>query len=91
LLSESIAEDLNMKRFTPPILLAGSQLNRVRHVCAFLTSDDEEYRVMLPFMKDGLASGGILQQNPFYTAPEEFPREYRQRRTGRSGTSTAAA
>jgi hypothetical protein len=46
-----------MKRSTPPISLAGSQLDQVRHVCAFFTSDDEEYRVMLPFIKDGLACG----------------------------------
>jgi hypothetical protein len=57
LLSESIAEELKMKKFTPPISLAGSQLDDVRHVCAFFTSDDEEYRVMLPFIQDGLACG----------------------------------
>jgi MEDS: MEthanogen/methylotroph, DcmR Sensory domain len=46
-----------MKKSTPPISLAGSHLDEVRHVCAFFTSDDEEYRVMLPFIKDGLACG----------------------------------
>jgi hypothetical protein len=34
--------------------------------------------------------GGILQQNPFYIPPEEFLREFCQRRAGRS-TSPAAA
>ena len=42
-----------MKRGAPPISLAGSQLNHVRHVCAFFASEEEEYRVLLPFMKHG--------------------------------------
>ena len=40
-----------------PISLAGSQLGEIRHVCAFFNSDDEEYRVLLPFIKDGLNCG----------------------------------
>src|ERR1700685_2429191 len=40
-----------------PISLAGSQLGETRHVCAFFSSDEEEYRVLLPFIKDGLKSG----------------------------------
>src|SRR6202451_3794709 len=40
-----------------PISLAGSQLGETRHVCAFFTNDEEEYRVLLPFIKDGLKSG----------------------------------
>ena len=46
-----------MKRTTPPISLAGSQLHEVRHVCAFFTTDDEEYRVLMPFIKDGFSCG----------------------------------
>lgn len=46
-----------MKRTTPPISLAGSQLNEVRHVCAFFTSEEEEYRVLMPFIQEGLACG----------------------------------
>jgi hypothetical protein len=42
---------------TAPISLAGSQLGEVRHVCAFFRSDDEEYRVLLPFIKDGFECG----------------------------------
>jgi len=38
-----------MKKTTAPISLAGSQLGEVRHVCAFFNSDDEEYRVLLPY------------------------------------------
>ncbi|MFY9852842.1 MAG: hypothetical protein WAK26_03070 [Terracidiphilus sp.] len=42
-----------MKKTTAPIPLAGSYLGEVRHVCAFFNNDDEEYRVLLPFIKDG--------------------------------------
>jgi hypothetical protein len=177
-----------MKKARPPISLAGSQLGEVRHVCAFFNSDDEEYGVLLPFIKDGfecgdkavhvvnpdqhrdhlqrlaaigidppaaqqsgqfelrtnteaylrdgrfdqdrmlaafeqMASGnatggfplsriccrmdwavedimrthpmiiigGILQQNPFFVTPEEFLREYRQRRARRTVSPSTAA
>ena len=46
-----------MNRVLAPIRLAGSELGHTRHVCAFFQSDDEEYRVMLPFIKDGLECG----------------------------------
>ena len=46
-----------MKRSVPPIPFAGSQLAETRHVCAFFNNDDEEYRVLLPFMKDGFECG----------------------------------
>src|ERR1700740_2290307 len=42
---------------TPPISFAGSQLAETRHVCAFFNSDEEEYRVLLPFIKDGFECG----------------------------------
>jgi len=40
-----------------PISLAGPNLGEIRHVCAFFNSDEEEYRVLLPFIKDGLNCG----------------------------------
>ena len=46
-----------MKRSQQPISLAGSQLREVRHVCALFSNDDEEYRVLLPFIRDGLLCG----------------------------------
>jgi hypothetical protein len=46
-----------MKRLLQPISLAGSQLGEVRHVCAFFGNDDEEYRVLLPFIREGLSCG----------------------------------
>jgi len=42
---------------TAPISFAGSQLAETRHVCAFFNREEEEYRVLLPFIKDGLACG----------------------------------
>jgi MEDS: MEthanogen/methylotroph, DcmR Sensory domain len=40
-----------------PIPFAGSQLSESRHVCAFFNSEEEEYRVLLPFIEDGLKAG----------------------------------
>jgi hypothetical protein len=45
-----------MARITQPIPFAGAELTRPRHVCAFFNSEDEEYRVLLPFIKDGFDS-----------------------------------
>ena len=42
---------------TAPIRFAGSELGEARHVCAFFNSADEEYRVLLPFIKDGFECG----------------------------------
>lgn len=46
-----------MKRATAPIPFAGSLLDETRHVCAFFHSDDEEYRILLPFIRDGFHCG----------------------------------
>lgn len=46
-----------MKRDAAPISFAGSQLGATRHVCAFFNSEEEEYRVLLPFIKDGFGRG----------------------------------
>lgn len=40
-----------------PIRLAGAMLGDHRHVCAFFSSREDEYRVTLPFIKDGFESG----------------------------------
>ena len=42
---------------TTPISFAGSQLAETRHVCAFFNSEEEEYRVLLPFIQDGFGRG----------------------------------
>jgi hypothetical protein len=46
-----------MKTLAAPIPFAGSQLREERHVCAFFNSEDDEYRVLLPFIKDGFDCG----------------------------------
>jgi hypothetical protein len=46
-----------MRKFTAPIPFAGSQLDQVRHVCAFFNNDDEEYAALLPFIKGGFQCG----------------------------------
>ena len=42
---------------TAPIPFAGSQLAENRHVCAFFNSEEEEYRVLLPFVQGGFDCG----------------------------------
>lgn len=37
--------------------LAGSVFDRYRHVCVFYNSQDEEYRILLPFIKEGFDKG----------------------------------
>ena len=46
-----------MKKVTAPIPFAGSLLDQTRHVCAFFNNDEEEYRVLLPFIRDGFQCG----------------------------------
>ncbi len=40
-----------------PIHFAGAVLERSRHICAFFDRPESEYRVTLPFVKEGLARG----------------------------------
>jgi len=40
-----------------PIRFAGSELGAKRHICAFFHNRDEEYQVLLPFIKEGLKRG----------------------------------
>lgn len=47
----------DMKRATIPIPFAGAHLSEIRHVCAFFNNDEEEYRVLLPFIEDGFKCG----------------------------------
>src|SRR5215471_8172239 len=46
-----------LMKTTPSISFAGSELDETRHVCAFFNSEEEEYRVLLPFIKDGFERG----------------------------------
>ena len=40
-----------------PMRFANATLGQHGHVCAFFHSEEEEYRVLLPFVKEGLARG----------------------------------
>lgn len=40
-----------------PVRLAGSTLQRSCHVCAFFHSKEEEYRVLMPFIREGFDAG----------------------------------
>ncbi len=40
-----------------PVHLCGSVLDHRAHVCAFFNNADEEYQVLLPFLKEGLELG----------------------------------
>jgi MEDS: MEthanogen/methylotroph, DcmR Sensory domain len=74
-----------MKKSAAPIRFAGSQLGEVRHVCAFFNSDDEEYRVLLPFIKDGLECG----DKAIHVVSPDQHRDHLQRLAGIGIDSTA--
>jgi hypothetical protein len=40
-----------------PIRLAGAPLERSRHVCAFFHAPEEQYRILVPFIREGLERG----------------------------------
>jgi len=46
-----------MNSASSAVSLAGCPLGHPRHVCAFFNDDDEEYRVLLPFIREGFACG----------------------------------
>ena len=75
-----------MKTVVPPISFAGSQLGEVRHVCAFFNSDDEEYRVLLPFIKDGFECG----DKAVHVVNPDQHRDHLQRLTAAGIDPTAA-
>ena len=47
-----------MKIIDQPIQLAQTALVRNRHICALFYTDEWEYRVLLPFIKEGFERGG---------------------------------
>jgi len=69
-----------------PIRFAGSVLGAQRHVCAFFHSPDEEYRVLLPFMKEGFECG----QKAFHIVDPTL-RERHLQRLASAGIDVAAA
>lgn len=75
-----------MRASAAPIRLAGSQLGEVRHVCAFFHSADEEYRTLLPFIRDGFECG----DRAFHIVDPEL-REGHLRRLESGGVDVAGA
>jgi MEDS: MEthanogen/methylotroph, DcmR Sensory domain len=69
-----------------PIRFAGSVLGAQRHVCAFFHSPDEEYRVLLPFIKEGFERG----EKAFHIVDPAL-REEHLRRLASAGIEVAAA
>src|SRR5258705_12346933 len=69
-----------------PIRFAGSVLGTQRHVCAFFHNPAEEYRVLLPFMKEGFERG----EKAFHIVDPRLRAEH-LRRLGSSGIDLAAA
>ena len=69
---------------TSPIPFAGSQLDEMRHVCAFFNSADEEYRVLMPFITEWVRmrpqSGSCRQSGPTSRSSSEI--DHRGNRPG---------
>ena len=40
-----------------PIRIAGTALGPHRHICAFFNTQDDHYRILLPFIKEGFDRG----------------------------------
>ncbi len=51
-----------------PVSFAGGVLDPYRHVCAFVNSRDEKYRVLDPFIREGVARG---EQLMYFIDPAE--------------------
>ena len=75
-----------MTRGVPPISIAGSRLDKSRHVCAFFNSDEEAYRVLMPFITDGFACG----DKAIHVIHPDRRDDHLQRLTA-AGINTAAA
>jgi len=54
------------------VRLAGALFNRPRHICAFFNGRDEEYRVLLPFIKEGFEEG----HRAFHVVDSRRPAEH---------------
>src|SRR4029079_11750589 len=68
-------EDEHMSTAAQQVRLAGTALGRSRHVCAFFNSKDEEYRVLLPFISEGIAHG----EKAFHIVKDTHRSEHRRR------------
>src|SRR5207302_3571548 len=57
------------------VRLAGSVLDRSRHICAFFHRKEEEYRVLLPFIKEGFDQG----DRAFHIVDQRYRAEHLRR------------
>ncbi len=69
-----------------PIRFAGSTLGAQRHVCAFFHTPEEEYRVLLPFIKEGFERG----ERAFHIIDPKL-REEHLKRLSSAGIDVASA
>jgi hypothetical protein len=69
----------------PPIHFAGSELGGRHHICAFFRSPEEEYRVLLPFIKEGFERG----EKAFHVVDPEL-RDAHRRRLESAGIDVAS-
>ena len=67
------------------VRLAGSALDRSRHVCAFFHTRGEEYQVLIPFVKEGFEVG----DKGFHIVDPEHRQEH-LRKLEESGIDVAA-
>ena len=68
------------------VSLAGKLLDRSRHVCAFFNSKEEEYRVLLPFVREGFDHG----DKAFHIVKEDQHHDHR-RTLAAAGIAVSAA
>ena len=58
-----------------PIHFANATLGGDRHICAFFHSPDEEYRVLLPFIREGIERG----EKAFHIVDPRLKQDHLQR------------
>jgi MEDS: MEthanogen/methylotroph, DcmR Sensory domain len=64
-----------MAELDKSIRCAGATLNEHRHICAFFRGPEEEYRVLLPFIKEGFDQG----DKAFHVVNPKLNDEHRRR------------
>jgi hypothetical protein len=80
------ALERKMAQNNKQVTLARSAVDRRCHVCAFFHSREDEYKVMLPFLKEGLEAGEKVFQ-----IIDQRQRDERLRRLTDAGVDAAAA
>ena len=77
-----------MQETLNPVRLAGRTISHTNHICAFFNSKDEQYKVLMPFFKDGFDQGEKL----FHVVDPKLHHDHRCAcRKGGIGVDTAEA